>query len=173
MNCVGVLLVPVYLTKIFKQPFLVLLSPSCNISLASTQWSLFFQANRWHQVPLYLSTNQPRPDYNMENCHLGLQCIGKKKKATTAKKNPAAVTKVTAPIPRSLPRAWHSAEKSTLKADKAHSRSQKPKRTRQRNVSSLAPGGRNRVEKVGHAPKVGRAHWKRTTGKRKGPGSLG
>lgn len=80
----------------------------------------------------------------------------KKKKAMTAKKNPSAVTKIPAPISRSLPRAWHSAERSALKADKAHSRIQKPKRMRQRNVSSLPPGGRNRVGKVGHAPKVGR-----------------
>lgn len=133
-------------------------------------------AKCWHQVPLHLSTNQPCPDYSMENCHLGSQCIEENKKKPwqqKKKKNPSAVTKVTAPIPRSLPRAWHSAERSALKADKAHSRIQKPKRMRQRNVSSLPPGDRNRVGKVGHTPEVGRTGWKCTTGKRQTPESLG
>lgn len=73
INCFGVLSVPVYLAKIFKQPFLTLLSPSGNVTLATM--NIVFPSKLLASSSR-VSKQKPCSDYNMENCHLGLQHIG-------------------------------------------------------------------------------------------------
>lgn len=73
INCFGVLSVPVHLAKIFKQPFLTLLSPSRSVTLA-TMSTVF--PSKLLASSSTVSKQKPCSDYNMENCHLGLQHIG-------------------------------------------------------------------------------------------------
>lgn len=96
INCFGVLSVPAYLTKIFEQPFLTLLSPSCDITLATTVNAVF--PSKLLALSTTVSKHKPCSDYNMESCHMGLQHIGLKKKTTkaVAAKSLAAATQVPA-----------------------------------------------------------------------------
>lgn len=103
MNCSRVLSVLVYLTKIFNQAFLALLSSNCNVSLAPTLWTSFSQANYWHWVPQHPSTSQPHPNYNAESCHLGWQCIAKKKKKKSSGKKSCSKHKINCNYPRVPP----------------------------------------------------------------------
>lgn len=149
INCFGVLSVPAYLTKIFEQPFLTLLSPSCDITLATTVNAVF--PSKLLALSTTVSKHKPCSDYNMESCHMGLQHIGlKKKQQKLWQQKVLQQPHKYLPIPRCLPKAWHSVEKLTK-----HTAEPKDDDA-EKGVSSLAPGERNRVGKVGHAPKEGK-----------------